>query len=86
MPRKGDENMNIKTKITMVLLFVFLIGITMTAVSGEPVPVKKFEDKGYKCEINEGEWNHMVKDANADYRHAEVHVGRYLLDTHIKRT
>ena len=68
----GDENMIIKAKITLVVLCVFIAGIAMTAVTGEPAPVKKFEDKGYKWEINEDEWNHMVKDANADYRHAEA--------------
>ena len=69
---KGDENMNRKTKITLAVLFVFIAGMAMTAIAGEPVQVKKFEDKGYKWEINESEWNHMVKDASADYRHAEA--------------
>ena len=64
--------MNIDTKITLVVLCVFIPGIAMTAVSYEPVSVKKFEDNGYKWEINESEWNHMVKDANAEYRHAEA--------------
>lgn len=64
--------MNMKTKITLIVLCVFVAGIAMTAVAGEPVQVKKFEDKGYKWEINESEWNQMVKDANAEYRHAEA--------------
>ncbi len=58
--------------MTLIVLSVFIAGMAMTAISGEPVPVKKFEDKGYKWEISEDEWNHMVKDANADYRHAEA--------------
>ena len=64
--------MNMKTKIMLVVLCVFLAGITMSAVAGEPEPLKKFEDKGYKWEIDEDDWNHMVKDANAEYRHAEA--------------
>ena len=34
--------MNIKTKITLVVLCVFLAGIAMTAVAGDLVPIKKF--------------------------------------------
>ena len=60
--------MNIDTKIMLVVLCVFLAGIAMTAVAGEQVSVKKFEDNRYKQEINEDEWNHMVKDANAEVR------------------
>ncbi|WP_405314874.1 hypothetical protein [Methanobrevibacter sp.] len=64
--------MNRATKITLIVLSVFIVGITMAAISAEPEPVKKFEDKGYKWEIDEDDWNHMVKDANAEYRHAEA--------------
>lgn len=39
---KEDENMNIKTKITLVVLCIFLTGIAMTAVAGDLVPIKKF--------------------------------------------
>ena len=56
--------MNMKTKITLIVLCVFIAGIAVTAVAGEQVQFKKFEDKGYKWEINEDEWNHMVKDAS----------------------
>ena len=64
--------MNRATKITLIVLSVFIVGITMAAISAEPASVKKFEDKGYKWEIDEDDWNHMVKDANAEYRHAEA--------------
>lgn len=64
--------MNRATKITLIILSVFIVGITMAAISAEPEPVKKFENKGYKWEIDEDDWNHMVKDANAEYRHAEA--------------
>ena len=64
--------MNRATKITLIVLSVFIVGITMAAIFAEPEPVKKFEDKGYKWEIDEDDWNHMVKDANAEYRHAEA--------------
>ena len=63
--------MNMKTKITLIVLCVFIAGIAVTAVAGEQVQFKKFVDRGYKWAINESEWKQMVKDANAEYRHAE---------------
>ena len=63
--------MNGKTKIVIMVLCLFVAGLAMAAISAEPVAAKKFEDAGYTWEIQDDDWNHMVKVANDEYRHAE---------------
>ena len=63
--------MNRQAKIAVMVLCVFVAGLAMAAISAEPVSAKKFEDEGYTWEIQDDDWNHMVKAANDEYRHAE---------------
>ena len=63
--------MNRSTKMTIILLSVFVLGIVMTAIAAEPVEAKKFKDNGYEWEINDTDWEKMIKVANDEYRSAE---------------
>lgn len=63
--------MNRSTKMTIILLSVFVLGIVMAAIAAEPVEAKKFKDNGYEWEINDTDWEKMIKVANDEYRSAE---------------
>jgi hypothetical protein len=70
--------MNRLTKMRIILLSVFVLGIVMTAIAAEPVEAKKFKDNGYEWEINDTDWEKMIKVANDEYRSAE-NQGRAIL-------
>ena len=63
--------MNRLTKMTIIVLSVFAVAIIMTTIAAEPVEAKKFKDNGYEWEINDTDWEKMIKVANDEYRSAE---------------
>ncbi|WP_292888750.1 hypothetical protein [Methanobrevibacter sp. UBA212] len=47
--------MNKSTKMTLIVLSVFIVGITMAVLVAVPIDTKTFKDKGYRWEIKEDE-------------------------------
>ena len=53
--------MNKSAKMTLIVLSVFVVGISMAAISAEPVSAMKFKDNGYEWEINGADWEKIIK-------------------------
>ena len=67
--------MNKATKMTIIALSIFIVGMTMAAIASHPVAANKFSDNGYTWEIKDSEWINMKRMAEAEYDNA-VNQGR----------
>ena len=78
--------MNRLTRMTIIVLSVFVLGIVMTAIAAGPVDAKKFKDNGYEWEINGADWEKIIKVANDGIEVRKVREGQFRLDTPIRKT
>ena len=58
-------------RITLIVLAIFVVGMTMGAIASEPVDAKTFKYKGYKWKIKNSKWKKMKKQAKKDYKFAK---------------
>ena len=62
-------------RVTIIVLAIFIVGITMGAVACQPVEAKKFKDQGDTWQIKDFDWKQMKKTAKSEYKNA-VNQGR----------
>lgn len=64
--------MNNETRIMLLVLAVFVAGMTLGIAFAEPVDAKTFKSKsGYKWKISNSKWKKMKKQAKKEYKTAK---------------
>ena len=63
--------MNKQTKIMLVVLAIFVVGMTLGVAVAEPVSAKKFKKSGYKWKIKDSKWKKLKKQAKKRYNTAK---------------
>lgn len=60
--------MNKQMKVMLIVLSIFIVGMTLGVAFSEPVDAKTFKCKGYKWKIKNSKWKKMKKQAKKQYK------------------
>lgn len=55
------------TKIMLVVLSIFVVGMTLGVVFSEPVDAKTFKTKGWKYKVSDKKWKKLKKQAKKSW-------------------
>jgi len=71
---KMSDIMNKQTKILIVILAIFIVGMTLSVAFADSVNAKTFKGKSkYKWKIKTSKWNKMKKKAKKEHKWFKKH-------------